>query len=32
LRLVQVQREGHKPQTADVFLRGLPLALGVKLG
>jgi len=32
LRLIQVQREGQKPQSADVFLRGLPLALGVKLG
>ncbi len=31
LRLSQVQREGHKPQSAEVFLRGLPLALGVKL-
>jgi methionyl-tRNA formyltransferase len=32
LRLIQVQREGHKPQSAEVFLRGLPLALGAKLG
>jgi hypothetical protein len=26
-----VQREGHKPQSAEVFLRGLPLALGRRL-
>jgi len=32
LRLVQVQREGQKPQSAEVFLRGLPLAVGAKLG
>jgi methionyl-tRNA formyltransferase len=32
LRLTQVQREGQKPQSAEVFLRGLPLALGVRLG
>jgi len=32
LRLTQVQREGQKPQSAEVFLRGLPLALGAKLG
>ncbi len=31
LRLLQVQREGHKPQAADAFLRGLPLALGLDL-
>ncbi len=31
LRLTLVQREGHKPQSAEVFLRGLPLPLGVKL-
>jgi methionyl-tRNA formyltransferase len=32
LRLVQVQREGQRPQSADAFLRGLPLALGSTLG
>jgi methionyl-tRNA formyltransferase len=31
LRLTQVQREGHRPQSADVFLRGLPLPLGATL-
>ena len=31
LRLTRVQREGQKPQTVDVFLRGLPLPLGLKL-
>ncbi len=32
LRLIQVQREGQKPQSAEVFLCGLPLPLGAKLG
>jgi methionyl-tRNA formyltransferase len=32
VRLTQVQREGHKPQSAEAFLRGLPLPLGAKLG
>ncbi len=32
LRLTQVQREGQKPQSAEVFLRGLSLPLGAKLG
>jgi methionyl-tRNA formyltransferase len=32
LRLIEVQREGQRPQSAEVFLRGLPLALGVRLG
>jgi methionyl-tRNA formyltransferase len=32
VRLIQVQREGQKPQSAEAFLRGLPLALGAKLG
>jgi methionyl-tRNA formyltransferase len=31
LRLLQVQREGQRPQAADAFLRGLPLALGLDL-
>jgi methionyl-tRNA formyltransferase len=32
LRLIQVQREGQKPQSAEVFLRGLPLTPGARLG
>ncbi len=32
VRLIQVQREGQKPQSAEVFLRGLSLPLGAKLG
>jgi methionyl-tRNA formyltransferase len=32
VRLTRVQREGHKPQSAEAFLRGLPLALGQRLG
>jgi methionyl-tRNA formyltransferase len=32
LRLTQIQREGHKPQSAEAFLRGSPLALGRRLG
>jgi len=32
LRLVQVQREGQKPQSAEAFLRGLSLPLGANLG
>jgi len=31
VRLTQVQREGQKPQSAEVFLRGSPLALGARL-
>jgi methionyl-tRNA formyltransferase len=31
LRLLQVQREGQRPQAADAFLHGLPLALGSDL-
>jgi methionyl-tRNA formyltransferase len=32
LRLERVQREGRAPQSAEDFLRGLPLAPGVRLG
>ncbi len=32
VRLARLQREGRGPQPADEFLRGLPLALGVRLG
>jgi len=32
LRLIEVQREGQRPQSAEAFLRGLPLALGLDLG
>ena len=32
LRLEEVQRAGKAPMTADAFLRGNPLAKGVKLG
>jgi methionyl-tRNA formyltransferase len=31
LRLIQVQREGQKPQSAELFLRGSPLAVGARL-
>lgn len=32
VRLLRVQREGRAPQDADVFLRGFPIAAGVRLG
>ena len=31
LRLLELQREGRKPQPAAEFLRGLPLAPGTRL-
>ena len=32
LRLLELQREGRRPQPAAEFLRGLPLAPGTQLG
>ena len=32
VRLLRLQREGKGPQDADVFLRGAPVATGLKLG
>ena len=32
VRLLRLQREGRAPQDAETFLRGLPLAAGVRLG
>ena len=32
LRILRLQREGRAPQDAEDFLRGLPLAAGVRLG
>jgi methionyl-tRNA formyltransferase len=31
VRLLRVQREGRGPQEAEVFLRGTPVAAGVRL-
>jgi methionyl-tRNA formyltransferase len=32
LRLTRVQRAGGRPMSADAFLRGFPLPVGVRLG